>query len=115
MVENKMTVGNEENSIGVAVFMATIITSNANRMLRVNNMSSMTGGRGRISIVKINKMTAGTANEEARKPSVSCRRSDIEIALLAIALSNLLVLRQFMAVKARARDVLQEACLNLAR
>ncbi len=114
MVENKMTVGNEENSIGVAVFMATIITSNANRMLRVNNMSSMTGGRGRISIVKINKMTAGTANEEARKPSVSCRRSDIVKALVAILLLYLLVLRQFVGASARSKVVLQEACLNIS-
>ena len=92
--------------------MATIMTSNANRMLRVNSTSSITGGNGRISIVKINKMTAGTANEEALKPSVNCRRSDIVKALVAILLLNLLGLRQFVGARARLQVVLQEACLK---
>ena len=97
-----MTVGNEENSIGVAVLMATIMTSKANRMFSVNNTSSMAGGNGRISIVKMRTITAGTASEETRNPSVSCRRSDIEKALVAILLLTLLGLRQFMAVLAKS-------------
>ena len=65
MVENRMTVGKEENSIGVAVFIATMMTSSASKMFRVNSTSSITAGSGRISIVRISRTTAGTANDES--------------------------------------------------
>ena len=98
MVENKITVGKEENSIGVAVLMATMMTSSASRMLRVNKTSSIIAGNGKISMVRISRMTAGTAKEEGRKPSVNCRRSDNVNALVAIFVFGLLCLRQFVVI-----------------
>jgi exo-beta-1,3-glucanase (GH17 family) len=89
-------VGKEENSMGVAVLIATMMTNSANKMFRVNSTSSITAGSGRISMVRISKITAGTANDDGRKPSVNCRRSDNVKALVAIFVYKLLGLRQFV-------------------
>ncbi len=76
MVQTSITVGNAEKSIGAFVLIATMIVTSASRMLRVNRTSSISGGRGSTSMVSINRITAGTANEDKEKLLKNCRNSD---------------------------------------
>ena len=49
-------------------------------MLRVKKKSSITGGKGKISMVKINMTAIGIANDVHGMDAVSCRSSDRLIA-----------------------------------
>lgn len=77
-------VGNEEKLSVSAVFSATIMIRRANKMLRVKKKSSITGGKGKISMVKINMTAIGIANDVHGMDAVSCRSSDRLIAEEAI-------------------------------
>jgi hypothetical protein len=82
-------VGKDENSRVEEVFSATIMISNANRMFRVKKISSMNGGNGKISMVKIHTITTGIASDCHGMSSDNCRRSDNVKELDAISFKNL--------------------------
>lgn len=73
IVAKSMTMGKEEKSRGLAVFMATMMMSSARIMLIEKNISSMTAGIGRMSNARIIMTTAGTARELHGKFPANCR------------------------------------------
>jgi hypothetical protein len=83
-----MMVGKEENSSVEEVFSATIMINSAKRIFRVKKISSMNGGKGKISMVKIHTITTGIANDCHGMSSDNCRRSDNVKELDAISLKN---------------------------
>lgn len=70
------------------VFSATIMMSNAKRIFKVKKISSMNGGKGRISMVKIHTITTGIAKDFQGMSSDICRRSDNVRELDAISFKN---------------------------
>ena len=88
MVQTIITVGNAEKSIGAFVLIATMIVTSASRMLRVNSTTSISGGKGSTSMVSINRITAGTANEDKEKLLKNCRNSDnVKLAVVIYVIS----------------------------
>lgn len=77
-------VGKDEKLSVSAVFSATIMIRSANKMLRVKKKSSITGGNGKINIVRIKMTAKGIANDVHGTEAVSCRSSDRLIAEVAI-------------------------------
>jgi hypothetical protein len=53
-------------------------------MLRVKKKSSITGGKGKINMVRIRMTAIGIANDVHGTEAVSCRSSDRLIAEVAI-------------------------------
>ena len=66
------------------MFSATMMISSASRMLRVKKKSSINGGKGRISMVKIRMTATGIAKDVHGIFAVNCRRSDRLSAEVAI-------------------------------
>jgi hypothetical protein len=84
MVANKIMVGKDEKLRVSAVFSATMMISRASKMLRVKKKSSITGGKGKINMVRIRMTAIGIANDVHGTEAVSCRSSDRLIAEVAI-------------------------------
>jgi hypothetical protein len=59
MVANSNTEGNEENSSGLRVPMAIMMTSKLQPILKVNNMSSSNAGSGTTNMAMIKSTSAG--------------------------------------------------------
>jgi hypothetical protein len=59
MVANNKTDGNEENSSGLRVPMAIMMTSKLQPILKVNRMSKRSAGRGTTNMAMINNTMAG--------------------------------------------------------
>jgi hypothetical protein len=59
MVANSKTEGNDENSSGLRVPIAIMITTKLIMMLKVNKMSSNKGGSGTTNIAMINRTKTG--------------------------------------------------------
>jgi len=76
MVANRIMVGKDEKCSVSAVFNATMMISSASRMLRVKKKSSINGGIGKISMVKIRMTATGIANDVHGIFADNCRRSD---------------------------------------
>ena len=64
MVANSSTEGKDENSRGFLVLMAIMITTSPTSRLKVNRMSSSSGGSGRTSMAMIRITTAGMARPD---------------------------------------------------
>jgi hypothetical protein len=92
MVQISITVGNAEKSIGAFVLIATMIVTSASSILSVNSTSNIIGGKGRTSMVSINRITAGTANEDKEKLLKNCRNSDnVKLAVVIYVVSLFLL------------------------
>ena len=76
MVANSSTAGKDENSSGLRVPMATMITTRATTMLKVNRMSSSSGGSGTTSMAMITSTSAGIPRPAMSKRDRFCRRFD---------------------------------------
>jgi hypothetical protein len=59
MVANNKTDGKDENSSGLRVPMAIMMTNKLQPMLKVNRMSNNNGGRGITNMAMINNTMAG--------------------------------------------------------
>jgi hypothetical protein len=59
MVANNKTDGKDENSSGLRVPMAIMMTNKLQPMLKVNRMSNNKGGRGTTNMAMINNTMAG--------------------------------------------------------
>tara|TARA_B100000809_G_C14870657_1_gene435413 strand:- start:62 stop:361 length:300 start_codon:yes stop_codon:yes gene_type:complete len=75
VVAKSMTIGKEEKSSGLAVFIATMIMSRASMIFIEKNMSNINAGIGRIRNARIRSTTEGTAKELHRKFAANCRIS----------------------------------------
>ena len=77
-------VGKDEKLSVSEVLSATMMIRRASKMLSVKRKSSITGGNGKISMVRINMTAIGIANDVHGIEAVSCRSSDRLIAEVAI-------------------------------
>jgi hypothetical protein len=66
--------GKEEKSIGVAVWIATIIINRAKMMLNVNKTSNMIGGIGKTSSDNTSSTMIGVTRELSGKSLSRCRK-----------------------------------------
>jgi|TARA_B100000959_G_C14552122_1_gene448091 hypothetical protein len=73
VVAKSMTMGKEEKSRGLAVFIATMIMSRARMIFIEKNMSNIKAGIGSMSNARMRSTTAGTAKELHRKLAANCR------------------------------------------
>lgn len=76
MVVNSKIAGNDENSSGLVMPMATKITMRLIRMLNVNKMSKSQAGRGSTSMLMMSSTSAGTPRPDASKREMFCRMFD---------------------------------------
>ena len=67
-------IGKDEKSIGVAVWMATMMIKSASMMLKVNKTSSITGGMGNTRSVSISRTKNGVTSELSGKALTMCRK-----------------------------------------
>ena len=77
-------VGKDEKFSVSEVFSATMMIRSASKILRVKKKSSITGGNGKINMVRINMTANGIASDVHGIEAVSCRSSDRLIAEVAI-------------------------------
>ena len=77
-VANRITIGKLENSIGVDVFIATIMIRSERTMLKVNIMSSMNAGIGKINRVRTSNTKAGVVTAADILANGICRKFDIK-------------------------------------
>lgn len=75
-VAKRMTIGKEENSIGLEVLIDTMMIRSDKMMLNVNITSSMGAGIGRTSNIKRSKTTAGVAIAPQTARGEICRKFD---------------------------------------
>jgi hypothetical protein len=76
MVANSSTEGKDENSNGLRVPIATMMTTKPIMMLNVNKMSNSSGGKGTTNMAMISKTKAGKPNPAKLKPERFCRIAD---------------------------------------
>jgi hypothetical protein len=76
MVANNKTVGKDENSSGLRVPMAIMITTKLTRMLKVNKKSNKTGGNGNTNIAMMTSTTTGILSPERSNFDKLCRIVD---------------------------------------
>jgi hypothetical protein len=76
MVANNKTVGKDENSRGLRVPMAIMITTKLIRMLKVNKKSNNNGGNGKTNIAMMTSTTAGILSPERSNFDKLCRIVD---------------------------------------
>ena len=77
-VANRITIGKLENSIGVDVFIATIMIRSERTILKVNIMSSMNAGIGKINRVRTSNTKAGVVTAPDILANGICRKFDIK-------------------------------------
>ena len=77
-VANRITIGKLENSIGVDVFIATIMIRSERTILKVNIMSSMNAGIGKINRVRTSNTKAGVVTASEILANGICRKFDIK-------------------------------------
>jgi hypothetical protein len=76
MVANNKTVGKDENSSGLRVPMAIMITTKLQRMLKVNKKSNNRGGSGSTNIAMMTSTTTGILSPERSNFDKLCRIVD---------------------------------------
>ena len=76
MVAKSKTEGNDENSRGLRVPIAIMITTKLIMMLKVNRMSSSKGGSGTTNIAMIIKTKTGKPKPAKSKREKFCRMAD---------------------------------------
>jgi hypothetical protein len=76
MVANNKTEGKDENSSGLRVPIAIMITTKLIMMLKVNKMSSNNGGNGTTNMAMIKSTSAGKPNPAKSNFERFCRIAD---------------------------------------
>ena len=107
MVANKRTVGKDENSSGLRVLMAIMMTTRLHMMLKVNKKSNNSGGSGNTNMAMMTSTTTGILSPVRSNFDKFCRIVDRVSVLISEIQLKLERLGCFFAVTTCHGQVLQ--------